>query len=95
MQLVSTLNTSMKNANSSLHCRYLCQYESIFIYFILFKMHSAQNSSLSLVNFDSLSKLAQCAWNSLKENKDMSEPKVKERVELGREAEFWERWGSV
>lgn len=47
-----------------------------------------QNSSLSLVNFDSLSKLAQCAWNSLRENKDMSESKMKERVELGREAEL-------
>lgn len=58
-------------------------------------MHSAQNFSLSLANFDSLSQLAQCAWNSLSENKDMRESKVKERVELGREAEFWEGWGSV
>lgn len=52
-------------------------------------MNSAQTFRLSLVNFDSLSKLAQCAWNSLRENKDMSESKVKERVELGREAEFF------
>lgn len=55
-------------------------------------MNSAQTFRLSLVNFDSLSKLAQCAWNSLRENKDMSESKVKERVELGREAEFF-FWG--